>query len=67
LLELAQAHSVRTQVTEISVDRLLAAEESFLVNSVSGVRAIAAFGGRTWSAAPQTARVRGWLADAQDH
>jgi len=67
VLELAHARNVPTRVTEITLDRLLAAEESFLVNSVSGIRAIGTLGRRTWNAAPLTARVTKWLADAQDH
>ncbi len=67
VLELAQAGKVQTGETDIGMDRLLAADEAFLINSVIGICKIAALERRTWGAAPLTAKVREWLADAQNH
>ena len=67
VLELARARQVETRVSEISIDRLLAADELFVVNSVIGIWQIAMIGRRKWDPAPLTAKVRDWLSHAQDH
>jgi len=66
VLELAQANKVEARVTDISIDRLLAAEELFLVNSVIGQWQVAALDRKTWGRGPLTMQFRSWLADAQE-
>ena len=66
VLERAQAEKVGTRESDISVERLLSADELFVVNSVIGVWQIARLDRKTWGAAPMTTHVRNWLSDGQD-
>ncbi len=66
VLELAQARPFQIRESDISVERLLAAHELFVTNSVIGIWQIARLERKTWGAAPMTAQVRNWLNDGED-
>ena len=67
VLEIAPTKQVQTREADISLDRLLAADEVFLVNSVIGVWQVASLERRSWGAPALTAKVRNWLSDAEAH
>lgn len=61
ILTAAARHGVACREEAITQDRLRAAGEAMLVNSVIGVWQIAAFDGKTWKPGAFTVRVREWL------
>lgn len=66
VLEAAQAQGVACRVEPIGLERLLAAEEVILVNSLIGAWPVRALGDRGWRPGQWSARVREWLAGDED-
>jgi len=67
VLELAARHRVPVDITVISIDDLLAADEVFLVNSVIGLWPVAALNRKTWTVGALCAQFQHWINDAQRH
>ncbi len=63
VIEAAAKQVVSCRIERISVARLEAAQEIFLVNSLIGVWPVSALGGRRWTGLAMAARVRKWLDD----
>lgn len=61
ILRCASRSGVACQVCDITVERLLRADEVFVVNSVIGVWRIRELDGRAWDTGPYTERARQWL------
>ncbi len=67
ILDLAQKNGVEKRTGDVSIDRLFAADELFLVNSVIGVWQVAALERRRWEKGTVTTQVRAWLAAVHEH
>jgi len=65
VLELAAAHGIPEKVTTFNCERLLDADEVFVVNSIIGIWQIRALGCKTWRPGRLTPQFRQWL-DADD-
>jgi 4-amino-4-deoxychorismate lyase len=63
VLEAARTRGVSCGEELITQERLLKAQEVFLVNSVIGVWQIRECAGRSWAAGAQCGRVREWIDD----
>jgi 4-amino-4-deoxychorismate lyase len=61
VLELADAQEIQTRVTAFDVERLLSADEVFLVNSIIGIWQITALGQKVWHPGKLTLQFRQWL------
>jgi len=61
IMAAAKEHEVRCDVAEIRLDRLLAAQEVMLVNSLIGVWQVRQLDDSTWAPGPVAATVRQWL------
>lgn len=57
----AQRHGVACAVEPVALDRLLAADEVMVVNSLIGVWQVRTLEGRAWSPGAMTPRLRNWL------
>ncbi len=67
VIECARGNGITTRIMGIGIPEVLAADELLLVNSVIGVWQVTALEHKTWSAGALTARIRTWLADAQEN
>ncbi|HUO44516.1 MAG TPA: aminodeoxychorismate lyase [Burkholderiales bacterium] len=61
VLELAGANGIPARVATFDYERLLEADEVFIVNSVFGIWQITALGSRTWRSGTLTPQFRQWL------
>jgi 4-amino-4-deoxychorismate lyase len=62
----ARRHGVACAVERIALERLLAAQEVMLVNSLIGVWQVRRLEGRAWGPGTVTAQVRRWLDEDGD-
>lgn len=65
VLEFADAHGIPAKVTAFGIERLLGADEVFLVNSIIGIWQITVLGKKLWHSGKLTPQFRQWL-DADD-
>ena len=61
LIELAAGHGMACRVEPVSCERLEAAHEVMLVNSLIGIWPVARLGSRTWDSFETAIRMRKWL------
>ena len=61
LIELAAGHGMPCRVEPVSCERLEAAHEVMLVNSLIGIWPVARLGSRTWDSFETAIRMRKWL------
>jgi len=61
VLELAAAHGIPAKVMAFDIERLLGADEVFLVNSIIGIWQITALGEKVWRPGKLTPQFRPWL------
>jgi 4-amino-4-deoxychorismate lyase len=61
VMDAALRHGVACVVEPVALDRLLAADEVMLVNSLIGVWQVRSLEGRAWSPGAMTPRIRNWL------
>jgi len=66
IMELAHAHGTACRIEPVSRERLEAADEVMLVNSLIGVWPVARLEERSWKAFDTAARVRLWLEALRD-
>jgi 4-amino-4-deoxychorismate lyase len=66
IIELADGKGMPCRIESISRERLEAADEVMLVNSLVGVWPVARLEGRSWTTFEATARVRQWLDALRD-
>lgn len=62
----AADRGIACRIDQIGVDRVLRADEAFLVNSLIGVWQIRELGGKAWAPGPLAASVRRWLDEESD-
>lgn len=62
----AAEHGIVCRIEHMAVDRVLRADEAFLVNSLIGVWQIRELGGKAWTPGPLAASVRRWLDEESD-
>ena len=65
VMELATAHAIQAQITDVSLDDLFAADEVFVVNSLIGLWPVIAADRNTWKRGALSAQMQTWIADAQ--
>jgi 4-amino-4-deoxychorismate lyase len=66
VIEQAERHDIPCRVEPVSCERLQAADEILLVNSLIGVWPVAVLEGRTWHDFGMAVRVQKWLHDLAD-
>lgn len=66
ILKHAAESGAACRVEQIAVERLLRADEVFVVNSVIGVWPVRDLAGKIWRAGAYTARVKRWLDEERD-
>jgi 4-amino-4-deoxychorismate lyase len=66
VIDAAGRHGIPCRIESVSVARLTAADEVFLVNSLIGAWPVALLEQRAWSAFAMTARVRKWFDALRD-
>jgi 4-amino-4-deoxychorismate lyase len=61
VMDAAQRHGTACSVERVHHDRILAADEVMLVNSLAGLWRVREYGGRAWNPGPVASQVKRWL------